>query len=489
MRDLKRQFGRPSLWLAVVALGGVWGGVWGGARAAEWTIEPSLGVEQAYNDNVTLASRGNEVSDFVTRISPGIVIKGTGPHLLLDIDYGPDQVIFLDNGSGDEFRNKLIATGRLEVIDKLLFLDVQASIDQHLVDNRDVVTSTDLNIDVNRTTVQTYNASPSLKYRFGSWVDAETRLKIGRIISGDGQFSDVTIDRETVSFTSGTRFTALRWGLLADREFTSRSGTASNFKRLTVSGDVSYTFNSKFALLGTLGAERVKDPTLNDEPRGLFWEAGVQLNPGPRTSLRMTYGDRFETTDFGFVLSHRLNDRVRLAAGLSETVETTARLLSDDLAFIVIDALGNRIDSRTGLPFVAGDESFSLFDQSFRRKRLFVAVSGSRGRNTFDAQAFRESREIDAVGRTEVVIGTSGAWSRALSRRADLKFSLSFRNTDFDTADEREDNRLNISTAYSYRFFENLTGGVSYSLSYRDSSIDLNDLIENVLAVNARKAF
>ena len=43
----------------------------GSASAEEWRLTPRLTVEEAYNSNIDLASRGREESDFVTSISPG----------------------------------------------------------------------------------------------------------------------------------------------------------------------------------------------------------------------------------------------------------------------------------------------------------------------------------------------------------------------------------------------------------------------------------
>ena len=69
------------------------------STAADWKITPRLSLLETYTDNVTLATRGNEKSDFITQINPGVSLTGTGARLKVNANYTM-QNLFYANESG-----------------------------------------------------------------------------------------------------------------------------------------------------------------------------------------------------------------------------------------------------------------------------------------------------------------------------------------------------------------------------------------------------
>ena len=57
------------------------------AISAEWQVSPSIELKETYSNNVTLASPGNEKSDYISQFNPGISIKSTGPNIQFDAKY------------------------------------------------------------------------------------------------------------------------------------------------------------------------------------------------------------------------------------------------------------------------------------------------------------------------------------------------------------------------------------------------------------------
>src|SRR5690349_8539532 len=82
------------------------GGAVGSASAEEWRVTPRVTVEQSYNTNIDLAPKGQEKGDFVTSISPGVAVRGTGRRLSLNFDYDPEQVIFAHTSDRNDLRHR-----------------------------------------------------------------------------------------------------------------------------------------------------------------------------------------------------------------------------------------------------------------------------------------------------------------------------------------------------------------------------------------------
>lgn len=71
------------------------------AVAATWEIVPTLTIDETYTDNVRLSAPGSERSDWVTTLNPGLIVRGNGDRLRLDIAYSPLFLYRAREGSSD----------------------------------------------------------------------------------------------------------------------------------------------------------------------------------------------------------------------------------------------------------------------------------------------------------------------------------------------------------------------------------------------------
>ena len=78
--------------------------------AAEWTVKPSLSLTENYSDNIRRAPRGNEQSDLITQISPGLNLTGTGPKLTFSTIYQMQNLFYAKNKQSDSTRHNLALT-------------------------------------------------------------------------------------------------------------------------------------------------------------------------------------------------------------------------------------------------------------------------------------------------------------------------------------------------------------------------------------------
>lgn len=480
---MSRAVGAALCGLFVLASGG------GVSLAGDWDITPSVTVRETFTDNAFLnGGDGEKNSDLITELAPGLIIRGRGGRSSLDLDFTHRQ-LFFKNTDQDDSTQRLNASGQIEIWDRVAFIDGTASLSRQVIDARDAVTDTAAGEVNNRTDVRSFDLSPFFLHHFGTWVETESRFRASDVsVSGDAA-ADTRTFTETLRLNSGRRFQRLRWSLLVNRSKEIRDDDTPSDKRFTVDNDYTFVWDSKVSILAGIGYEDIEDGTLIDQPQGVTWNAGLAFTPSRRTSLRATYGRRFDDSNFAFDGSHQLSSRTRVTANYTETLQSTQRRLTEDLSFIGTDALGNLIDVRTGLPFTAGTDDFRLQTDTFKQRRFSAALTGSRKRNRFTLATFWEERDTDATGTDDTVIGVSGNLSRALSRRATGTIRLTYRNSQFEGVEDRTDDLYTVTGNLTYQIFRNTSAVLSYSRTQRDSDADADDLTENAVVLSLRREF
>lgn len=474
-------------WLVRSALGIILAvSVWN-SEAREWEIVPSIEIEEGYTDNVDLTPH-NKQSDFITSIRPGIAIHGGGARSALDLNYTLEGVIFLEDSDQNDLRQQLNLLGQAEIVEDTLFLDAQAFITQGLISNEDASSVSGLTGQNNLTNVYGYNFSPSVRHRFGSWADFETRYTLSQFISGSGASSDTLTNSATMQLTSGDDFPRFLWDTTLSGEFTAGSGNRRSTNRELALVTIQYIVMPEFIPLATFGYERIEDDTLSDEPNGPIGSVGFRSVPGPRTRLQLTYGWRFDRGNLGFDFAYDISSESQFTASFVEGIETTARLASRGLEFLEVDEFGNFVDLHTGLPFDAIEAGFGLNDNdsAFFMRRGEAAITGGFDRNRLSAVAFGETREFDTTGETERVIGANLNWSRPISQRTSLGVNALYTNTDFGTMDDRVDNLFGLNARINYRISENASASLGYARTMRISTEELEEFTENFVSVRVR---
>jgi hypothetical protein len=90
-----------------------------GITAGSWTILPSVGVEEKWNDNIyatnNTANNGGVVSDYITTISPDVVVRSNWNNGLVVLDVN-SQNGFYANHTTENFNDYAVsANGRLDI--------------------------------------------------------------------------------------------------------------------------------------------------------------------------------------------------------------------------------------------------------------------------------------------------------------------------------------------------------------------------------------
>lgn len=461
-----------------------------GARGGDWSITPSVSVSETFTDNANLATDDQDPnSDFITQVAPGVSVRGTGARGNLNLDYSLNQFLYHRGTRNDATNNSLAATGQVELWEQIAFIDGRASIAQ-VVDQTTGPTSDSVTgQNVNRTETQAFDISPFFRHHFGPWADSEVRFSYGGVSTETDRIEDVTIRSEQIRIDSGRRFTQLLWSLTALDSKTANDGDQPTERERRVDTNFTYIVNRQVSLLAGVGYEDIEDPTLQSQPSGMTWSAGLALQPSPRTSLRFTAGDRNGDTNFDFEGTHVLSPRTSIRASYSETIQTSQRQINQNLNFLAVNPVtGQFIDSRTGLPFDTED-AFGLTENTFRQDRFTLSVSGTRRRNAFNAQLFWEERDTEATGIVETAYGGNIGLSRRIWPRLSGGLNFSYRTTDFGTPDERTEDEIGASTSLSYQVGNDVQATLSYNLTLRKVNNAPDDLMENSVTLGLTKSF
>src|SRR6185437_10032914 len=89
-----------------------------------WTILPRVDVSEAFNDNI-FQRENNRSSDFITYITPGVIITGNTPSVLARVHYAPTAVIYASHGGQDMIAQNLNAFGTVTVVPDTFFVDLR----------------------------------------------------------------------------------------------------------------------------------------------------------------------------------------------------------------------------------------------------------------------------------------------------------------------------------------------------------------------------
>ena len=459
--------------------------------AGEWTITPRVNVEQSVTDNVRSVSDGAE-SDFITTANAGVSVAGIGRSLQLNFNYNISQDKFWDSRDLDGWRQSLLGTSKMALYEDLVFLDTRASISQQSLQRNGGESAADRSIGTNdQTTIVNYSITPNYGYRYGSWATSDVSMSFNqtRFLEADtgtaGALPDPSSSLSIRSLLrSGPNFNKYSWQLSGSSNFTDNG---SNRDVLEFSNE--YAWSRHLTLLGRAGRETIENSGINaDDSAILFWRGGARLTPGPRSTIRVEYGERFDDTTFSGDASYRFSPLTAISASYEVSVQTDRERLTENLNNLIVNEDGELVNPATGLPGSPNSSEFDFQEQSSKQQTFTIALNGTRGRNTFGLNSSVTTRTQLPANTEDTVLTFGGNINRRIWPDLTGGISTSYSATT-ESASGVEDFSVNGSLFLSYSIMKNLNGNLQYNFLYRDSDIDTNDLQENVISVSLSKSF
>jgi len=484
--QLAKTFGRDRVFPLAVVVGVL--ALAGPVAAGNLTITPSIELRETFSDNIDLAPDGQDQSALTTEIVPGITLRSESARVTAALNAFP--IIRHQTAGSDEgvsIAGDLAALGTVEAIEDLFFIDAQASISQQVLNNKSSGSTAD------EDTIGVIRVSPYLRSRFGGFAEGEARYALSQVWIGGqndlGPFavSDSTEHGVKLSLDSGTDFSRLKWEVIARASYDDRSDD-DDVERWETGLVTEYAINRSISVLAGAGYQFFDDGNPANDVDDPAWQIGFHWRPGPRTDLRVTYGqfDGDESANMKF--SYKISSRTSITAGYSEVLENSQERLVRNVSFIDLDPESDQfIDPQTGLPFDVNQSPFDIDNQTSRVKAFHLGLNGARGRNTFSLNGTVQNETTEPGGLEEDVIGLMGRFARRITPHLTLDLFAGYEQTEFD--DGQEDDEYSVNTGLSYRLYENLQAGVRYGFRLQNSNVDASEYTENRVTVSLRMTF
>lgn len=507
----------PVSMSAVLAVGML---VSDGASSADWTITPTLNIRETYTDNVRLAPRGQEQSEWVTEIDPGISVHARGARLQLQANYAYQQRLYKNNSDANGHNHALNSSGLLDVWNRNLFIQASANIAQQNVSPLGVQSDSNINLTGNRYETRQVNVSPYWVSRLGSWANLQARYTWNQAEStGTTSALDSESQGINLSISSGPAFSTIGWSTAYSRQEIESSNNQFTQRELeSTSASLQYRLFPTLSLTGTVGREDNSYGSVRGSSSGSFWNAGVDWRPSSRTQARATLGEAI----FGKTYSLDASHRTRLTTwtvGYSESIVATPGTFSVPssvstaaiLDGLFINQFPNPVEREqvvaafialTGLPTSLITSVDFLTNQVSLSKRLHGGF-GLRGvRSSLLLNVFRDDRTNQSIGTQTSILGTDpfSLSDRVVQTGYSAIFSWRFsahtsgsvsgsqtRSKLSDTGQEQTNNSFGIGI--SHQIQRRIRGAVNYRITEHESGIAGTTSLENTIVGTLSFAF
>jgi uncharacterized protein (PEP-CTERM system associated) len=272
------------------------------AHAGDWTIVPSIVVNETLTNNVFLSGT-NPTSDSVTGIAPGISIDGKGDRASLRLNYVITQYLYARETQENNHQSALRATGTLEAIEDWLFIDATGTISQQYLSAFGAVSPSSANVDRNRTETSSYSLSPYLKGRLLGWADYRLRYQAATTSSQSNLAPNLDTRTWSGGVNGSTRWNHITWALDASDQ-KSDYETGRDYQASNYGVTLAYRFSPQFQA-SLIGGRESNDYVSLDQQTNYTRGFGFDWTPSQRTQLTAIVKNRFFGTGWDVNFSHR----------------------------------------------------------------------------------------------------------------------------------------------------------------------------------------
>lgn len=490
-----------------------------GVRVPGWSITPSIGIEQEYNDNI-LFSATNKEGDLITRVLPGLLLNVDTQRLQGTLNYVPAVDFYWRHS--DQNRVNQVGNGQFLgiIVPDLLFLDIRGAAGVQSLSGGGAgyagQPSTGRN---NQVQTLSFSASPYMTYRFGSWANARAGYVYSYVNQDQvRQGGAVPLNQPPNSFTpsdysSHQGYMVLRTGenfgpyagqgTVSGTTFVGNGLYQDAYKNIVLLEN-RYAITRTIAALAEIGYETQHFNTVpTTDVRDVVWALGTRLTPTPESVIVAKYGHRDGFNSFYLDGTLELGGRTRLFANYQERLTTSALNAGDLLASTTLDPLGNPVDAVTGAPVVPAFANSTLAVQSglMREKVATATISQTWLRDTFSLSVSWTDQipVAQAPGQTVPSFAQKStnftfSWGHDLAETTRLTSYLQYGMTSSGVASDGDN--YGAGAFLTQQFNPGLVGTLSYRLNIRDGGLSstgqsLGDgrAVQNVVTAGLRQSF
>ncbi len=447
--------------------------------AAEWRSSASINTSAVYTDNVNLVSTGKE-SDLTPTLTPSISLHGKGARANVDVTAAAE--INGQGGSNDSINPRLQADAKAELLERIAFIDLNATATQNSIEPLSTSGSGNLNNRGNKTTSYSYKISPYLKSRFKGLADTELRYTYNGLNHSEGSVGDTTSESVNLSIDSGSDFKLFSWGVNASNKTTDDDqGQISELSSLDF--NLGYQFNRKWRVTGSIGTESNDFSSTQSSTDGSRWDLGAVWTPNERTVFDFGFGDRFFGNTKRFTITHK-SKRSSLTASYSQELTDSSTLLSEQVIFQVVDVFGQPIlDPVTGDPLLLSQNISTINNSTFVNDQLSVNYSLKGRRTTFNLTGNLSEQTYQDSTREVSTLSLGASINRKLSGKVSGDVGLNWNESEEKGTASTQSDTWRLSAGISQELGPKTNLRFNYSYTDRNSNQSTDSYEENRLSL------
>ncbi len=288
------------------------------AAKKAWLVTPGFSLSETYTDHVS-SDPGNGGSDLITRISPGISLRGQGKRLTLSADYHLNAVFYASNSDENELQQALNAFATLEAVEDWLFIDMNGVISQQYINPLGALSADNSSINDNLTQTGSFQLSPYIKGRLGRYADYTLRYSRSYTQSESDLASDTDVESWTGRLSGATSLAKLGWAVNGSRQrYDYNNGRKTESSDLR--GLLTFALDPQFNLLASLGRESNDFASLDSKTYDTHGY-GFNWRPTERTDVYAFREKRFFGYGHNLSFKHRMK---RTAIQFTDSRDTSA---------------------------------------------------------------------------------------------------------------------------------------------------------------------
>lgn len=448
------------------------------ALANTWTFQPGIDFGEIYSDNISLTTSQQARDEFVTEVAPRFSINNKARRFKVNLNYRLQALYYANESGHSTIYNQLNADSTAIVVDNLLYFDAGGNIGQQVISPQANVPFGNVTITGNRTNYSTYRLSPYIHHNFGTSAVADIRYNYNRVDYSQANLPSSTANQYSANLHSGSGFTRVSWGL----SYSEQKVNYDVFPDITLKsaqGQLGYFMASSLNVFGTLGYEDNNFQSAVGKSSGRIWNVGFKWDPGRRTALSATYGQRFFGHNYSASFKHssRLMD---WQASYTEEITSVRDMQLASGTLGLVDTSGNITLVNVTFP--------QLTAETFIRKRYQLGVNRKLRSGGMSVQFYQEKRLYQTTGDEERLLGNTSSLSWSLNKRSTVDLGVGWERYDIRTGDRRDDTWY-VATGVTNKVSRRVSTELQYRYSARDSTDSGADYKENRISAYIHAVF
>ena len=476
-----------------------------GASAAEQaiTVTPTISVSNVLTDDAAGGQKSQ--ADLVTQLTPVISIMGETPHIKVNFNYQPTVNHFDLGHSPDSIDQNLNGQGTITPITDLLTIDFQTIASEAGASGNSSNQQGIIVPSANRVLYYIATVSPHFQDHIGSFATFDAYLGInsvntsaqGSAVPGFGVSSTDQLGL-TEEIAIGSADTFGRLGLKLDLKHSSTTGSGLNTASTTSSEALSavYHLNRVFALSASIGKQSIDYPQNGGTPAyrnsGTTWNLGATITPNQVSAVALGYGYSQGNYSPSIQAGYALGPRTNISASYLVTVQNQLSSTLQNQRFLTYDQFGNPVDSRTGLPFNAVNQTFGSQNVLFRDKPFLISISHQFERSAITLTGRYEARNtLTGPASSDKTYGVTVNYARTFNPLLTGNFNIGYTDNKVTAVGAVTDDVRSITLTASlfYRLSDTTTFNIIENYYKAVSNVPSNGSLTQQLTVGVAKSF